>query len=226
MTRSRVGARPVDLLENYRRFGDAESSAAVLSGNQRRQPTRLRECGDEFLRITLRLLESLPVSAVEPGAELSDALSILGELSRAWIDVGGHGRSRNAFAMSSHDSMPRAELTARSATSAPNRGSTSAMNFSSSASVETGFSGLPRGKSLTPLSVVPSRSVTFTLVGHAAGYFAVRSSATVTVVRFRSAAISWSRTPLSLNLSGENCASPAAPSSKPTATPYAMLNFA
>jgi hypothetical protein len=93
VTGARVGAGPIDLLENDRRFRDTESAAAVLGRDERRQPARPRQRNDEILGICLLFLHSLPVGAVEPGAKLSNALSILGELARAWVDVGSHGRS-------------------------------------------------------------------------------------------------------------------------------------
>ena len=90
---------------------------------------------------------------------------------------------RNAAPTSSIDSSERTRSRAPAATPSPNRGATSDVNFSSSCAVDTGFSGLPTGKSLARVSVLPSANMNVTRVGHAPGYFAVRSSATTTLVR-------------------------------------------
>ena len=62
--------------------------------------------------------------------------------------------------------------------------------------------------------------------GHAPGYFAVRSGATLTVVRCSSSATSPERTPSLEKRSAENTSSGAPPYSSAAATQYAMLNFA
>src|SRR4029450_5364186 len=72
---------------------------------------------------------------------------------------------------------------AERATCSPKRAATSVENLLSSSAVDTGFSALPLGYSLAARSLVPLSREIARRTGHADGYFAVRSSATVTLTR-------------------------------------------
>ena len=69
-----VAALVVDLLQDQRRIAQPEAHAAVLLGDQRRQPAALGERRDELLGVGALAVERAPVLAGEAPAELGDAL--------------------------------------------------------------------------------------------------------------------------------------------------------
>src|SRR5262245_42584457 len=159
----------VDLLEDYRRLGDRQTTPAILLRDQRGEPSRFRQRPDERLGISSALLDLLPVLVVELTAQLANGLAIFLVLVCSGIDVGhqtvgsyvgagfsrpsdasvGAGFSRpnhsNRFAMSGQRSSECSAVSAEGATSSPKRPATSAKHFRSSSSVDTGFSALPLG---------------------------------------------------------------------------------
>ena len=52
----------IDLLENHGRFGERQSAAAILGGDERGEPARLGERVDEILRVRRDFVDSLPVA--------------------------------------------------------------------------------------------------------------------------------------------------------------------
>src|SRR5207247_11112648 len=77
----RVAARGIDLLEDHARCGDREARAAVVLGDQRREPAVVGQCLDELLGVAVRL-ERAPVLAGEALAELADGGPDLVQLGR------------------------------------------------------------------------------------------------------------------------------------------------
>ena len=69
----------------------AEPAAAVLGRDQRGEPAGVGERLDELLGIAGALVDVLPVRAVEPRAQLADAVRYSCVLLEARIDV-GHAR--------------------------------------------------------------------------------------------------------------------------------------
>ena len=65
---------------------DAEAPAAVLLGDQGREPSGLGERRDEGLRIRGLLVDGLPVLAAEPAAQVAHGLPVVLELLRTWVD--------------------------------------------------------------------------------------------------------------------------------------------
>ena len=86
------------------------------------------------------------------------------------------------------------------------------------ASVLTGFSMLPRGKSPPAVNTRPSFSSISVRAGQAAGYIAVSSAETLGLIRESRPARSGSVTPAGPNRSGPNWPSPTSPSSSATPT--------
>ena len=77
MTRGGVAAPTVDLLQDDARLGDPQTDAAVLLGDQRRQPAQLRELPYEHLRILAFGIHRAPVGV---GIVLADLADLLPEL--------------------------------------------------------------------------------------------------------------------------------------------------
>ena len=77
MTRGGVAAPAVDLLQDDARLGDPQADAAVLLGDQRRQPAQLRELPYERLRILAFGIHRAPVRV---GIVLADLADLLPEL--------------------------------------------------------------------------------------------------------------------------------------------------
>src|SRR5581483_10919790 len=75
MTGNGVAPATVDLLENERGFDHAETRAAVLLRNQRRQPAGLAQRFDEFVGIGVALIATAPVIIAETRTETRDRLS-------------------------------------------------------------------------------------------------------------------------------------------------------
>src|SRR6185503_10582984 len=223
-----VRAGSVDLLEDDRRLGDVEAAAAVLFRNQCRKPACLGQRFDERIRITVALFDVLPVLAVELRTEFPDSPSIFVMFVSLRIDI-SHQETRTGAKSSDMSWQRSTECSAPSIASAvcgPKRDAMSAEHFRSSSSVDTGFSGLPLGCSLAARSVAPSFREIVRRTGHADGYLAVRSSATITFTRRSRSAVARSRTPSGPNRSSANCSRPSVPSSNAAATQYARLNFA
>ena len=142
-----VGPGPVDLFEDDGSFGDAEASTAVLDGDERGEPSGGGERLHELFRIGRRGFDTLPVLAGIAGAELTDGLAVFGEIRGAGVEFfhdGSLGRGASVWSSDATESI------AAWAVSGPKRGETRARNLASSSWVETGFSGLPRGKSASP----------------------------------------------------------------------------
>jgi hypothetical protein len=76
VARAGVGARPIDLFEDDRRFRDVQAAAAVLFRNQRGKPPGVGQRLDEGVGITGALVDFLPILAVELTAQLADCLTI------------------------------------------------------------------------------------------------------------------------------------------------------
>ena len=70
-----VAALVVDLLQDQRRIAEPEAHAAVLLGDQRRQPAALGQRRDELLGVGALAVELAPVLAGELPAELGDAVA-------------------------------------------------------------------------------------------------------------------------------------------------------
>ena len=94
VARCGIAAGLVDLLQHRRRGRDAEARAAILLGDQDRQPTRLGQCLDEFRRIAALAVESAPVGAVELEAQRAHRVADLRMGRRVGVFAGGgfHGR--------------------------------------------------------------------------------------------------------------------------------------
>src|SRR5580698_8416727 len=84
VTRNGVAATAIYLFKNQRGFQHAESSAAVFLRNQCRQPTRLTQSLDEFLRIRALLITLPPIVIAEARAQrrhgVPDFLLAIGQL--------------------------------------------------------------------------------------------------------------------------------------------------
>src|SRR5436190_8673019 len=91
VARAGVRARAVDLLEDDRRLGDVEATAAVLLRDQRGEPARVGERLDERIGIAGTLVDVLPVRAVELSAQLANSIAIFLVFVCSWIDV-SHSR--------------------------------------------------------------------------------------------------------------------------------------
>ena len=87
VTRPRVRARPVDLLEDHRRLGDTESTAAVFGGDENREPAGVRERLHERPRVRALCLHALPVVAAERTAQVPHRFAVFAVLLCVWVDV-------------------------------------------------------------------------------------------------------------------------------------------
>src|SRR5581483_10551318 len=83
MARPAVRAGAVDLLHDDRGLRDTEPRAAVLGGDQSREPTRLGERRDEILRVGLVPVDPAPVLVGESGTQLAHATAklLLGDVT-------------------------------------------------------------------------------------------------------------------------------------------------
>ena len=148
-------------------------------GNERREPTRLGERPDERLRDSRPPPPRAASSHSRTTAQLAHRLAILGCcLARGLMSV-IQVRWNVARATSAHCSERSTRCRAPGArTPSPQRGAaTSPTNLSSNVSVVHRILRIAaRDSRFAPDARVPSRNVTSTRDGHAAGYAAVRSS--------------------------------------------------
>src|SRR5207253_7644267 len=75
VARAGVAAAAIDLLHDDRRFGKAETRAAVLLRNQRGEPPGFRQCVDEFVRITARFVDLAKIRIRKLRAQRTDAVA-------------------------------------------------------------------------------------------------------------------------------------------------------
>src|SRR5258708_5086437 len=87
VTCARVRAGTIDLFEDNRRFGQADTATAKFFGYQRRKPSCLGQCLHELFRIARRFLDFLPVRAVKRSAYVAHCLADVGVLLHERIDL-------------------------------------------------------------------------------------------------------------------------------------------
>ncbi|CAM2153002.1 hypothetical protein PT2222_20033 [Paraburkholderia tropica] len=95
VARARVAAAAVDLFHDHRRFGEAESRAAVLLRNQRGEPARLRERVDEGFGIAARFVDLAVIFVRKLAAQIADGFAnVLELIGRGVVHVVDLGESR------------------------------------------------------------------------------------------------------------------------------------
>ncbi len=87
VTGTRVRAGTIDLFEDDRRFGQANTAATEFFGDQRRKPPCLGQCQHKRFGIAGRFLNVLPVRTVKHPAHVAHGLTYVGVLLRERIDI-------------------------------------------------------------------------------------------------------------------------------------------
>src|SRR5438445_9294965 len=87
----RIAAATVDLLQDDRGFGDAQSGAAVLGGNEHRQPASFSERLHEVCRVGVGAIQVTPVGIRVGDAQLAyggaDGVVLFRDAEVHWLPV-------------------------------------------------------------------------------------------------------------------------------------------